>query len=747
MNNTANPMNSTQNPAPLAPLTEGESVDIAQYWRVVKRHKLGIFSTTVIFVVIGVLIALGTTPVYRTSTKLIVDPLQPNVNAPNQRANTALIYLFYETQYEIIGSLNIAKKAVDKVDLIERFKAEQAAEETEKEGALGFLQKVTSLLSANGKQGTMSESDDEVLRTLLAREIQEVLSIDGGQKSQIIRIGYENTDAQLAVDITNAIAEAYMEFGLEARLSGAKQTSSWLDDQLQDLKNKLKESEKALQKFQKSRGMIDSAQQESLAGTRLSTLTEELIRAQAKRSEVEIRRDQVNSKRKRGNYSALSSILGNKEVQALEREATKLSRSVQDLSERYGEKHPKMIAARADLKEAKRNLETEINKAVSAVRKEFQAALDHERKLKSMIRKEKKGLTTIKDSSFELARLEREVTNNQKLYDSFLVRYQEANISEQYDASSVHVIDTAQLPDFPFKPKKKLLVIIAIVLGLLVGLLLAFLREHMDNTFKTTSDLEEKLKLPTLGITSATKSGKNDTSPQFQVIENPRSPFAENVSNIRTGLLFSNIDNPPQTILVTSAIAGEGKSTLAVNLAASLSQLGDTLLLEVDLRKPSVARYLDIEPTPGVADHALHKEPILKEAATLIGDENSKLYAMPAGSFTPNPLELLSSDYFRERLEELKRTFTHIVLDSPPVLAVSDAAVIGHLVDSVIVAAKAESTKIPMTQECIDRLRKANVHVTGTVLTQANAKSMGYYGDHYYDASYYGDCEADAAKS
>ncbi|TPW14614.1 MAG: putative exopolysaccharide biosynthesis protein, partial [Halothiobacillaceae bacterium] len=170
-----------------------------------------------------------------------------------------------------------------------------------------------------------------------------------------------------------------------------------------------------------------------------------------------------------------------------------------------------------------------------------------------------------------------------------------------------------------------------------------------------------------------------------------------------------------------------------------------TLLLEVDLRKPTVAQNMGIKPTPGVAEQALNRGAILLESLSKVGGEESNLYAIPAGSYAHNPLELLSSETFKHLLDRLKELFPYIVLDGPPMLAVSDAAVIGHLVDSVVVAVKAESTKIEMAREAINRLHKANVTITGTVLCQADAHRMNYYGDHYthyYDASYYGYREA-----
>ncbi len=730
MNNTISPPLSAQSsPINASSSLEEESIDIIQYWRVIKRHKLSISGITLICLIIGVLVALNAVPTYKAETKLIANPVQPNFDTRNQHINSALIFLFYETQYEIIGSRNIAQKAVDKLDLVTRYKTEKTTQhELAEKKTDNFIQQTKAWFSFDKGDESKPEPTNEALRANLANSIQARLTVKGGKQSEIINISYEDPDPQLAADIANAIAGAYMAFGLESRLSGAKQTSIWLNDQLQDLKINLKASEDSLQAFQKSQGMVDTSQQEHLAATRLSTLTTELTRAQTKRSEIEIRYKQISKRHKNGKYISLTSIINNHSVQnnlitqTLEQEVIKASRKVQELSERYGEKHPKMIAARADLNETKQNFETEIGKVVNRTRKEFQAASDYEKELNALIRKEKRDLGSIKDRSFELAHLEREVLNNQKLYESFLVRFQQANVSEQYDASNIRIIDTARVPASPYAPNKPRFIMISLIAGLFLGILVAFLREHMNDTFKTTKDLEEKLKLPMLGIIPCIKDIKSAATPERQVLSDSSSQFSENVNNIRTGLLFSNIDHPPKTILITSATVMEGKSILAINLAASLSQLDSTLLLDVDLRNPAIAKYMGIKSTPGITDQALCKELILK-----VGGEGSKLHVIPAGSFLPNPLELLSSDYFKNLLEDLKKIFTYIVLDGPPILAVSDAIVVGQLVDSVIVAVKAESTRIQMTQETVKRLHKANVKVTGTVLCQANETQINDY--------------------
>ncbi|MDJ0739238.1 MAG: polysaccharide biosynthesis tyrosine autokinase, partial [Gammaproteobacteria bacterium] len=296
-----------------------------------------------------------------------------------------------------------------------------------------------------------------------------------------------------------------------------------------------------------------------------------------------------------------------------------------------------------------------------------------------------------------------------------------------------------------FKPNKTRIILVAAVLGLMLGIALAFLREHFDRTLKTLDDIEEKLALTALGIIPLVRERKK-SNPDTQYLSDPRSPFAEKINHIRTGLLFSSIDDPPRTLLITSATSGEGKTTAAINLAAAFAQLDRTLLVEVDLRKPTLRERLHAAPRKGLADLVL--DPGLAREVIQPVDGADKLHLLTCGTRPANPLELLSSQQFQALLNKLQQHYRFIVLDGPPLLAVSDAAVLGHIVDETIMVAKAESTSIKMIKDASALLRKANLLPVGVILAQADSKRMAYYGGGYYhyDQRYYGE-GSDSAKA
>ena len=724
---------------------DDDTIDLTQYWRILKRRKWSIIFVSVLCLIFGIFIAIKSTPIYQASAKIQADPIQPNATTSDQYIMNSMVFLFYETQYEIIQSRKIAETVVDELGLVERYKQEQAElKALGEEKGLGESLKlwVKSLLTQpEGENLQQPEAmTDAQLRTILAHGVQGALTVQGGTQSQIIDISYQSDDPEQAAEIINAVADAYIEFGLEARLSTLKDTAEWLTEQLEDLRLTLKTSEDKLSAVRTQSGLMDTEQQARIVNTQLSNLNTELLRAQTQLSQAQELYSQVQKlDRAKGEYLSLGPVLQNLTIRDLVREQSNISRQVDELSERYGEKHPKMIAARSELAGATDNLNREVDKIVQNVEKEFRLAQVQVENIQELMAQNKAELQSFQGSTFEITRLEREVENNRRVYESFLGRLMEADVSGDYDASNVRIIDRATVPQFPVKPRVALILVASLMFGVFVGVVLAFVREALGNVFRTPDQIEEQLHISSLGVTPLVKKNKQSVEPEKQYIADQRSTFAEAINTIRTGLLFSDIDNPPKTVLITSTVGSEGKTTLAINLAVAFSQLDKTLLIELDLRKPAVSKDLGLKNAVGLSD-ILTGEVNMK----IKGDELTKIDGAPnlrvltCGTIPPNPMELLSSKRFANLLASLKEQFSHIVIDSPPTLPVSDACVLSKLSDATIVAVKAEETKINMAKETVTRLRKVNANITGVVLTQASPQKMSYYGEHYYQEGYYG---------
>lgn len=718
-----------------------EVIDLSQYWRTIKRAKWSIMAVTLCCLIIGGLIASSAVPIYRASAKILADPQQPNANRNEQYIASALVFLYYETQYEIINSRNIAETVVDKLGLVDKYKRSQKENLSKQPSGLSATVKelkteFAALFSANNTAKKSAPTDTE-LKIMLASAIQAGIEVSGGKQSQIINISYTSPDPEEAAEIINAISDAYIQFGLESRLGEVKNTESWLGEQFSLLKEKLQESETKLSTYRSQQGLVDTDQQQRIANTQLQSLNNELIRAQTNLSAAEEQYFAVkNVKDDSKELYSLGPVLQNKTASDMVKEEAFLSRKVNELFERYGERHPKMIAARSELNSAQKNLKDEVAKVVDNIEKNYRLAQFQVTNIEKLISKTRSDIQSLQTENFSLVSLEREVENNRRIYENFQVSLMETSGKGEYTASNVHIIDRATVPKAPFKPNIKLIIMLAGVFGVFFGVVLAFMREALDNTFKTPDSIEEKLKLPALGIIPVVKKKKNIAKPEKQYLDDSRSPFAESINTIRTGLLFSNIDNPPKTILVTSATGSEGKSTMAMNLAAAYSNIGKTLLLEVDLRKPSIAKNLEIKTKLGLTD--LVTGSVLTAEEVYYKDNNDQLCVITCGTIARNPLELLSSQKFEQVLKSLKSHFDYIILDGPPTLPVSDSCILANKVDGVIFAVKAEDTRIKVAKEAVSRLQKLNANIIGAVLTVAEPHKMSYYGDHYYSGEYYG---------
>ena len=721
------------------------TIDLRSYWRIITRSKWGIMVIMALSVILGGYVAATATPIYQATSKILADPQQPNAARDEQYISSALVFLFYETQYEIIQSRAIAETVVDKLNLVERYKQEQAELANEPKPLLASIKSQIKALLKPSDEGsdangsiTNEKPTDAQLSIMLAQTIQAGLKVSGGKQSQIINISYESDDPQLATDIINAVSQSYIQFGLESRLDEVRDTETWLSEQSEELRANLTISENKLKEFRLEQGIVDSELQQRDSNSRMQSLNNQLISAQTRFGEAEEQYRQVNSIAEGSSeFYSLGPVLDNRTASELVKDESRLASKVGELEERYKDKHPKMIAAKNELKSAQVSLKREISKIVDQIEREYTLAQQQVRNVEKLIADGRSEIQSLQGSTFTLTSLEREVENNRRIYESFIGKLMEANVKSEFNASNVQVIDYATVPDFPIKPNIMLIIVISVFVGGFLSLVYAFGRSAMNNTYNTTDMVEENLHLTALGITHAmSKSEQKEGAVELKYLADSRSVFAEGINTIRTGLQFSNIDKPPKTILVTSASGSEGKSTLALNLAASYAQTGKTLLLEVDLRKPSVARNINVHNRRGLTDILAGTEKLEECINRPFPKQN--LDVLLAGTMPHNPLEVLASDKFTQFLKLLHEHYDHIILDGPPTLPVADSCILGNKVDGVILAVRAEETKISASKEAVKRLRNLNVNLIGAVLTVAEPQKMSYYGDHYYGEGYYG---------
>ncbi len=398
------------------------------------------------------------------------------------------------------------------------------------------------------------------------------------------------------------------------------------------------------------------------------------------------------------------STLTAQEMENLTTDLVRARSKYTELSKRYGSKHPKLVAARSELQSAE-----------------------------SSLAKSKMEIQDIGRKSVKLRELQRQVETNRKLYDTFLGRLKEASQAIDLGSVNVRISDFAVVPQGPFKPKKNLIIMLAFLGSLMFGMVLAFLYEALDKTIKSTTDIENKLGLPILGLLPLITKSKGGESYPIAMLDPARHTFAEAVLTIRTGLVLSSLDNPHKVILVTSSVPGEGKSTVAANLAVAMGKMERVLLVGGDLRRPALTRLLGLnDGKAGLSDVVAGTADF---KSCIHHFENLGIDVMPHGSIPPNPLEVLSSERFAKMLEILEKHYDRIVIDSPPVLAVSDALVISKYAKAVVYVVAADSTHQKMVQNGVKRLQQHDAPIAGIILNKFNVEKSVKYG--YEDGGYY----------
>jgi capsular exopolysaccharide synthesis family protein len=509
-----------------------------------------------------------------------------------------------------------------------------------------------------------------------------------------------------------------------------RQASNWLQERLADLKTKLTDSERKLQVYRDSAGIIDTKGiAQSGVGQQLADINQRLIEARIRLAETETAYRQIRQAPAGADFSDIPAVLRNPSVSEAKRAQGDSERKFSEVSQRYGFEHPRYLAAKSELDASTTNLKRQVDSVVASLTREYEVAQGTIRALESTLGQTRSNVQNLNRKEFELAVLEREVQSNRDMLSLFINRAKETSAASDLQSTIARIVDPAAPPEHAIKPKKTQVVLIALVLALMVGALLALLIEQLDRTLKTTDDVERKLGAPlltTLPLLNATDATRAHSSHLFT--DQPNSVFSEAIRSARSGVLLSSIDAPQRVILVTSTLPGEGKSTFAVNLAMAHAKTQRTLLIDADMRRPSLAKAFDLPPAgKGLSNLVAGTA---TEADCLLTMEGSELLVMTAGTLPPNPLELLSSQRFAQTLEQLKARFDVIIIDSPPVELVSDALMISVHTTGVIYVAKAFDTPTPLIKKGLERLRRANGPLLGVVLNQFDfAQAHKYHGD------------------
>jgi polysaccharide biosynthesis transport protein len=506
-----------------------------------------------------------------------------------------------------------------------------------------------------------------------------------------------------------------------------------LQERLTSLRDKVSQSEQALQKYREERGIVSlGGSAQAPAGQQVNQTTEKLVAARARRAELEGSYLQLRNNSS-GDYSSSPLVMRDPAVMESMRQLNEVNRRLAELSETLGPRNNKILELESQKEQIQADLARQRAAVVRSVTREYEAARSTEQALERELRTARTGVQDVNREEFQLAALEREAQTNRQLFDMFMSRAKETNLASDVQASVARVVDEAVPSNIPFKPARSQIVLVSAVLALFLGAMASLLIDRLDNTVKGGEDAEVRLKLPLLSALPAVPEADRKQMACL-LLENPHSHFAESIRTARTGVMLSNIDQEHKIVLITSTLPNEGKTTVAINLALAHAQTKRTLLIDADMRRSQVGRSLRMAPgSHGLSNLVAGTSQL---AACVQKFKGSDLYVMPVGDMPPNPLELLLSQRFRNALAGLSKHFEMVIIDSPPVELVSEALVLAPLATSTVFVVKAMSTPAPLARKSIQRLQRAGGNMLGVIVNQLDFKhAQRYYGE--YGASGY----------
>ncbi|WP_420935746.1 GumC family protein [Alteromonas sp. A081] len=714
-----------------------ELIDLGYYFNIIKRYSFRIIALSLAFTLLVAVLVLRMTPLYTSSTTLLIESDKTNVVSIEEVYGIDTKRKDYmATQYEILRSRQVAEKTVEGLSLYSN-DIFMPVEETNEPSLLSRFKTLLPFLpQTEPKQFTDSELLEQKKRKAVSL-LMEATDIAMMKDTQLMRISVTTESPSLSAQIANTIADVYIESYLQAKVDMTAKATSFLTDSIQGLKGKLNIAERNLARFYETNQVVNIDGVVGLASDELERLNIQLSEAQIELKLNEVIYSQIKDSKALSDVARLPEVLNHPAVQDVRRDEGKALAKVSELRNVYGPKHPKMIAANAELTAIRDTLSIQINDLISSITTQYESSKEKVKRLESEVNASKAAFRSLSELDNQRKALERDVDINQQLYNSFFTRLKETDELGGFETANARVLDNALPPSMPSKPNKKLFIAVAFVFSVAFGVFLAILLETLNSGIRSVEDVERKLGQRMLGLIPWLHHKKKTDLPIRSFFDGKKHQFSESVRTLRTSLSLLNLDKEQQVIMLTSSVPKEGKTTVSINLAFALGQLDKTILIDADLRRPSVGRQFNIPSyQPGIANLIL-KSHTFDEC--LVQDEESKIDILTAGTIPSNPQELLSDKGFDLLIQELKTKYKYVVIDTAPTQAVSDSMVIANSCDSVIYVVRADSTSDKVINSGISRFLQVGHRLDGVVLNQVNLKKSdvaqryaGFYDQYEY---------------
>jgi polysaccharide biosynthesis transport protein len=551
------------------------------------------------------------------------------------------------------------------------------------------------------------------------------VSVEPVRASHLVDVSFVSTAPDLAAETINALAEEYVTQNLDLRRQNMARSLTWLSDELVRQKHLVESSERAMAQYREDQDALSLEDRQNIVIARLNQLNEAATRARTNRAQKESLYRRLESLGRSASPDTIPGILQNSYIQTLKAQVGELERRRALLSERYGEKHPEILTVNASIEDANRQLRLELAKAVDAIRHDYESAMLEERTLASALDEQKELATDLDRKSVAYTVLQRDAESNRELYQTLLRREKELQVLANSRGNNVRIVERATMPGAPFSPNLRRAVILGGLVGVLMALGLSLGLDHINDTIRTPDDVSRRLALPFLGLIPAVRGH------QDRPVLSGSSEFSEAIRALRTSLALSHRSTGSAIVVVTSAQPLEGKTTTACNLALALAYGGArVLLIDADMRRPGIHAGLGLDNARGLAD-LLSDQAVLTGTVQRLAEPN--LWVMTAGATPSNPSELLASGKMDALMRQVQNgPFDWVVIDTPPVLAVTDASIVTRWASGVAFVVGSEMTRSRLAERAVEILSAARPNFIGAVLNRVDvSRNRYYYAQHY----------------
>lgn len=747
---------------------QGEETHLRHYWKILLKRIRPMAAVFINVMIIGVIITMMAPTLYTARSTMKIEPQNPSVTGVAGVAESLPgqydigPYDYYQTQFALLKSEPLRARVIRDLKL----ESNPAFTQQSKPGLVGsisnwigdgfdYLRSGVERLTGGTQPASSPRAPTYELGVNpgLVGRYGKYLTIEPVRNTRLVEVIFNTPDGKLSQDLANAHAAGFIQMILENRFSLTKEAKDFLGARLAELREKVQKAEEKLNSFRQQHGVVSFDKGENIAVERLVDLNRVLTRARADRIEAESVYQMTRNK----NTEYLSQVLSNPLIQQIKGNLATLEAEKGRLLTIFTPEHPRIQELNQQIIEARRGLRGEVSNIVRGIESNYAAARAREESLDKEAKNQQTAALSLKEVGVDYAVLNEEVVVNRGLYENVLKRMHETNVSNDLAASNIQLVQRAEMPFDPSSPNWMRNMMLSAILGLMLAVAMAFFLEYMDSTVNTPQSVWTAVSLTTLGVVPHLKSlpgkcrtgllqgpptkdfepygGSNEMSKELVMAGDQLSLTAESYRTIRTALMLSRAEHPPKVILLTSPSPGEGKTVTTVNLGAALAQSGQSVVVvDADLRKGRCHKLLGIPNQGGLANVLtghLQLRSALKETSV------KNFYLLPRGILPPNPADLLMSRKMQEVLNELRNSFDFVLIDSPPAIAVSDAAVLSAFCDGVLLVFHGQKTTAQAARVAVERLDSISATLLGVILNGVDIRNPEYADYRSYYPTYY----------